>query len=401
MMGMSRMLGRYGAALAIAMSYGCSDSAAPLQPPIEKDAGGQKYPTLPASCDDMSSVTSTGQGPSTELIHGNHRLRVTNRTVYYHRAAGIHAIDVPGGTGVLQLAYPEATVSSGKRPLEFRDFWLNSTSALGAIGGALYDGALSGGAAALRPGYSAPSYGAAAEDQGYYAVGGDAVFRTVRTDSSTSIERLPVKSGPGAVFLQMRRDKQTPIFIADNFLYYVDWADGESGETASIFMTPLDGAAPFPLARGLQSPHLLGYYDHTLYFQDSSAQLGQLWRVRPVAAAEKLTIPDYAALGILPDDTRLAGLGSSVYVTAHALYQQPDDAGTSLRDVVLRIETGSTNAEVVQCLPNTAGDTGVPPQDYAISNVDLAAGDSAVYLSRVFLDADKATWEERISEVRP
>jgi hypothetical protein len=69
MMGMNRMLGRYGAALAIAMSYGCSDSADPPQPPIEKDAGGQKYPTLPASCDDMSSVTSTGQGPSTELIH--------------------------------------------------------------------------------------------------------------------------------------------------------------------------------------------------------------------------------------------------------------------------------------------------------------------------------------------
>jgi hypothetical protein len=327
---------------------------------------------------------------------------VTNRTVYYHRAAGIHAIDVPGGTGVLQLSYPEATVSSGKRPLKFRDFWVDSTSALGAIGGALYDGELSGGTAALRPGYSAPSYDATAEDQGYYAAGGGAVFRTARADSSTSlIERLPVTNGPGAVFLQMRRDKQAPIFIADNFLYYVDWADGESGDTASIFMTPLDGAAPFPVARGLQSPHLLGFFDHALYFQDSSAQRGQLWRVRPVEAAEKLTIPDYATLAILPDDTRLAGLGSSVYVTARALYQQPDDAGTSFRDVVLRIDSGSNNADVAQCLPNTAGDPGVPPGDYAVSNVDLAAGDSAVYLSRVFLNANKATWEERISEVRP
>jgi hypothetical protein len=400
-MGMSRTVGMYGAALAMAMSFGCSDATDPLQPPIEKDAGGQKYPTLPASCDDMSSVTSTGQGASTDLLHRNQRLRVTDRTVYYHRAAGIHAIEVPGGAGALQLLYPEATVSTGKRPLRFRDFWLNSTSVLGAIGGALYEGALSGEVATLRPGYSAPSYDALVEDQGYYAAGGGAVFRTARTSSSTTvIERLPVTSGPGAVFLQLRRDKQGRIFIADNFLYYVDWADGESGETASIFTTPLDGAAPSPVATGLQSPELLGFYGSALYFQDSSVQLGQLWRVRAGEAAEKLTIPDYTSLGITADDTRLAGLGSSVYLTGRALYQLPD-AGTSLRDVVLRVGTGSPSAEVVQCLPNTAAESEVLPSDYAIWNIDLAAGDSALYLSRVFLNAKRQTWEERISEVRP
>lgn len=400
-MAMSRTVGRYGAALAIAMSYGCSDSADPLQPPIDKDAGGQKYPTLPASCDDMSSETSTGQGKSTELLHSNHRLRATNRTVYYHRGAGIHGIEVPGGTGAMQLPYPEVTASTGTRTLRFRDFWVNSTSVLGAGSGVLFDGRLAGGPASLRPGYSAPPYDAL-EDLGYYAVGGSAVFRTAYAASSSSvIERLPVMSGPGAVFLHLRRHKQGPIFIADNFLYYVDWADGESGETASIFMTPLDGAAPSPVAGGLQSPELLGFHDNALYFEDGSVQRGQLWRVRPGAGAEKVTIPDYTGLGVAPDDTRLAGLGSSVYVTARALYQLPGDAGTSLRDVVLRVGTDSSDAEVVRCLPNTAGDSGVLPNDYSIWNVDLTASESAVYLSRVFLNASKTTWEERISEVRP
>ena len=241
-MGMSRTVGTYGAALAIAMSYGCSDGADPLQPPIEKDAGGRKNPTLPANCDDMSSVTSTGQGASTELSHRNHRLRATNRTVYYHRAAGIHAIEVPGGTGALQLSYPETTTSSGKYPLRFRDFWLDSTSMLGAIGGALYDGPLSGGTAALRPGYSAPSFEAALNDEGYYAVGGGAVFRTVLTASTSVIERLPVTSGPGAVFLQLRRDNEG-IFSDDTVYVKVDPQHDRRSGCGASFPRTATGAA--------------------------------------------------------------------------------------------------------------------------------------------------------------
>src|SRR5262245_39732560 len=126
----------YGVALVIAMSCGCSDPPSPSpDPDAGQDAGRNDYPRLPADCDDMSSVTSTGIGPSTMFAHLNYRIRATNRTVYYHRDGGLHTIEVPAGTGTLLLPYPQISDSLGapRQLPRFRDFWVNGTSILGAI----------------------------------------------------------------------------------------------------------------------------------------------------------------------------------------------------------------------------------------------------------------------------
>ena len=401
---MNHTVRTYGAALVIAMSCGCSDPPDFPPPNPTPDAGGKEYPLLPADCDDMTSVTSSVSGSSVQLAHFYHRIRAADRTVFYHRERdGLHNIEVPGGTSALLAPYPDVLDVGGapKQLPMFRDFWISGTSILGAVGGALYDVASSSKAATLRTGYTAPSYVSAVEDRGYYARQDDTVFRTVRlATTGYAIERLPVASGPASVFLQLRGEHDGPIVAGGNVLYFIDRAEGDQGDAASIFATPLDAAAPTLVVGGLRDPGLLGMHDGALYFRDDSSTYGQLWRVRPDHAPEKLTMPGHAVLPIDADDLRFASFGGAAYVTAHALYRLPGDAGTSLRDIVLRLRSGSDASDVSQCLPDVPSN-GASPDDFAVGNVDMTAGDSALYLSRFFLNTKAKSWDERITELRP
>jgi hypothetical protein len=392
----------YGTALAIAMSSACSASPSDEPTPPTPDAGGGDFPVLPANCSDLTGGTSTGIGPSTALAHRGHRIRAAGKTVYYHRAAAIHTIDVPGGTGAPLVLNPDSNDSDGgvARELRFRDFWLDGTSILGAVAGALYNAPLSGGKATLLPGYVAPSYNAAVEDQGYYARHGDTVFRTSQTGPSNYvIERLSVTGGPVSMFVQLRGDEQGAIVIGDGRLYFTDRAEGDEGSNTSIFATPLDAAAPVVVARNLGNLRLLGFHGNELYLADNSHPHGQLWRMRPDGTLVKLSMPETAGLSGIPDGTRFASFGANSYVTARVLYRLPGDAGTTLRDVVLRIRPDSEIVDVAQCLANPTPDP--QPYDVSIVTIDLAAGDSAVYYARAFLDTNNKSWDERIEVVQP
>jgi hypothetical protein len=392
----------YGSALVIAMSSACSASPSDELTPPTQDAGGADFPILPANCSDLSAGTSTGIGPSTELAHLGRRIRAAGKSVYYHRAFAIHAIDVPGGTGAPLVVYPEDNDSGSgvTRQLRFRDFWVDGTSILGAVAGALYSAPSSGGKATLMPGYVAPSWQTAIEDQGYYARHGETVFRTSQTGPSISvIERLSVTGGPASMFVQLRGGEQRAIAIGDGRLYFTDRAEGDEGAKASIFATPLDAAAPVVVARGLENPRLLGFNGNELYLADDSRFLGQLWRLRADGTLVKLSMPEFAVMPGISDTARFTTFGAGSYVRARALYRLPGDAGTTLRDVVLRIQPDSEVVEVAQCFANPAPDP--PSSDVSIMTIDLAAGDSALYFARAFLDTNKKTWDERIEVVQP
>ena len=82
------------------------NSVEPLTVTDAGDAGNRESPLLPPACDEVPTATSTGAGVLSDLAHLQHRIRASGNTVYYHRDGGIHAIQVPGGTGTLLVPYP-------------------------------------------------------------------------------------------------------------------------------------------------------------------------------------------------------------------------------------------------------------------------------------------------------
>ena len=65
---------------------------------------------------------------------------------------------------------------------------------------------------------------------------------------------------------------------------------------------------------------------------------------------------------------------------------------------MLRVNIGSTEAEIARCLPDVA-DGSALPDDYAVSNVHLAASATSLYLSRAFLHKKDGTRQDLIADV--
>jgi len=345
-------------------------------------------------------ATSTGAGSLPELAHFGNRIRASGSTIYYHRRGGIHAIQVPGGTGALHVPYPSLAggADAGARLSPFEDFWIDDKSVLGTARGALYAAPLSGGPAELLPGYGAESPSPWEEEGCHYARTLEYVYRACRIGQSAAvIERLPLSGGPKSAFVSLHGSRPSPLVIGGQSLYFVDREEGDDENTASIFATPLDASAPVPVARHLPRPSLHGFLDGHLYFVDASIARGQLWRLRSDSSVEKVTVPDNAAFSSLPDETRFASVGGVGYVTARALYRLPSDAGTTLRDVVFRIRTDNAGAEVAHCLPNRIDTTARVHADF----IDLVASDSRLYYAFSLVDHAKSTWEDQILELAP
>jgi hypothetical protein len=183
--------------------------------------------------------------------------------------------------------------------------------------------------------------------------------------------------------------------IGGQSLYFLDREEGDDEGIASIFATPLDASAPVPVARHLKSPRLLGILDGSLYFDDASS-LRALFRTRSDSSIEKVAMPSYVMLSIGVASTRFATVGGAGYLSGTALYRLPNDAGTSLRDVVLRLRPDSDKVEVAHCFPDWTVN-----RDKFVSLIDLAASDSQLYLARSIRDLTNDTWEDEILELAP
>jgi hypothetical protein len=389
--------------LVVLLSAACSGEPSNQGPVVTDagDAGIAALPLLPLECDKAPTATSTGAGSLVDLAHAENRIRVSGSTIYYHRSGGIHAIQVPGGTGSLLVPYPpKAGSGDPTTPSPFDDFWADDKSIMGAVGGALYTAPLSGGAPELLPGYEAgpPSpweYG----ETSYYARSAQSVYRSTRVGESTAaIERLALAGGPRSTFVPLRAPEHGPIVVGGQSLYFVDREEGDDDKTASIFATPLDASAPVPVARHLRDPRILGFVDGRLYFDDASRAEGQLWRMRD-STIEKVTTPGNVAFSVVVDETRFAAVGGVGYVTARALYRLPNGAGTTLRDVVLRTRSDDTTAEIAHCFPDWTADAA--GADRFMFFIDLAANESRLYFALSLVDRTSGTWEDEIVELAP
>jgi hypothetical protein len=392
----------YGAGFIVVLSAACSSEPS-NEPPVltdAGDAGDRELPLLPPDCDKAPMATSTGAGALAALAHFENRIRVSGSTIYYHRRGGIHAIQVPGGTGTLLVPYPSLAAGgdAATRLSPFDDFWVEDKSVIGAASGALYGAPLSGGSAELLPGYVAGLSSPWEEDGCHYARGLEHVYRGCRIgESDAAVERLPLSGGPKSTFISLHGSRPSPLVIGGQSLYFVDREEGDDEDTASIFATPLDASAPVPVARHLRRPILHGFLDGHLYFVDESASRAQLWRIRSDSSVEKVNLPDNAVFSPLVEGTRFAGVGGVGYVTAVALYRLPNDAGTTLRDVVLRIRSDTVTAEVAHCFPAWTDVAARVHADF----IDLAASDSRLYYAFSLVDHAKSTWEDQILELAP
>ena len=387
---------KWGGVVAVVVSTACSDVATPNEMPIDAgDAGRTPFPPLPADCDLMPPSASMGVGPS-EFARPGARIRAVGDTVYLLRTRGVHAVKVPGGTPALAVPYPIATLPDGtERVLGFRDFWIDESTLFGVFSGAFYRAATMGGSATLLPGHSAPS--PSAENRAFYVREGETVYRTTFfPPAAYGIERYSLSGGMPSELLRFNAPIVRRPVVGDGWLYYVDRAEGEAEGTASIFALSLDTGASTAIARGFQSPSLLGF-DGNLYVTDSpsAAGFGQLFRIRADHRLEKLTTPYNV---ILPLEISFAGFKGSGYFTAGAYYHHPDNRRGDSRDVVMRIRPDSDTVEMVRCLPNSSAG---PPVPTPVSSfvIDLTAGDSALYLARALVDPSNDTWEDQILEV--
>jgi hypothetical protein len=302
----------------------------------------------------------------------------------------------------LLVPYPSAGgEDASKRLPSFADFWVDDTSVIGAAAGALYAAPSSGGPAELLPGYEAGTLSAWEQSEAcHYARSLEYVYRACRVgESAAAIDRFPLSGGPKSTFVSLHTSQPSPLAIGSQSLYFVDREEGDDDQTASIFATPLDASAPVPVpvARHLRRPTLQGFLDGSLYFVDASTPRGQLWRMRADSSLENVTIPGNAGFYAFDDPTRFATVGGVGYVTAAALYRQPNDAGTTLRDVVLRIRSDSATAEVAHCFPDWTGGA----LDVSAHFVDFAAGDTRLYYAFSLVDHGKSAWEDQILVLAP
>ena len=401
----------YGAALFMMLFAACASESS-IQAPVATDAGDagdRDVPLLPPECDKAPPATSTGAGPLLELAHFEHRIRASGNTIYYHRAGGIHAIQVPGGTGNLLVPYPLKArgADAATRLSSFDDFWVDAKSVIGADKGALYTAPSAGGTAELLPGYdsdsSSPWEGG---EISHYARSREHVYRIARVgESSAAIERLPLAGGPRSTFVSLhgsfyhRGSRPGPIVIGGQSLYFLDREEGDEEGTASIFATPLDASAPVPVARHLRYPRLLGMVDGILYFADQLIGRGQLWRLGPDSSLEKVTLPGNVGFSVSDDGNRFVSVNGVGYVNVYAHYRLPNDAGTTLRDAVVRIRSDNTTAEIAHCFPDWTG--GAPRDEKVMFFVDLAASDSRLYFALSLQDRTNGTWDDQILDLDP
>lgn len=149
---------------------------------------------------------------------------------------------VPGGTPALSVPYPVAALPDGtERVLPFRDFWIDESALFGAVSGAFYRAATTGGSATLLPGHSAPSPGA--ENHGFYVRAGETVYRaTFFPPAAYGIERYSLSGGTPSELLRFNAPNVRRPVVGEGSLYYVDRAEGDAQGTASIFALSLDNA---------------------------------------------------------------------------------------------------------------------------------------------------------------
>jgi hypothetical protein len=151
-------------------------------------------------------------------------------------------VKVPGGTPALSVPYPVAALPDGtERVLPFRDFWIDESALFGAVSGAFYRAATTGGSATLLPGHSAPSPGA--ENHGFYVRAGETVYRaTFFPPAAYGIERYSLSGGTPSELLRFNAPNVRRPVVGEGSLYYVDRAEGDAQGTASIFALSLDNA---------------------------------------------------------------------------------------------------------------------------------------------------------------
>jgi hypothetical protein len=384
----------------VAGASACSDGVPPDSPPVDTpaDAGPRAFPMLPAECDVLPPHISTGAIPVAESGGPKaKRIRVVGDTVYFAQTTGIHSVKVPGGAPVLAIPYPKVSPpQGGEVSLKYGDFWILDDTFIAAVEDSLYGAPLAGGTPTPLPGYAPASTSDVSGS--FYARAGDNIYRTrIFASSVEGIERLPLSGAMRVEFLRFNDWDRGPLVAGADSIYYADSGERDSDSKRSIFAAPLDGSASLRLAENLSLPRLIGF-DGDLYVSDRSTLNGQLFRIRSDRTIEKVSTPYYIAMSL---EGGFATLHGVAYFIASAEYRLPDDRRSAIRDVVMRVHPDSAVAEVVQCLPAPPLHPTTPMQSVSASVIDLAAGDSALYVARSISDSRNRTVQNQIFEVRP
>ena len=322
------------------------------------------------------------------------RLRAAGDTFYFQLGDGIHATTFTGGADRLVVtgpAVPSLQKDGGMNNVSFADFWLDSTSITGVLGEAIYSAPIEGGPLRVTVGNLPQSHDEAVSmilERGAYVQTGDDLYHA--TDDAEpwwpahSLRRASRIGGVWAEVLPPDTLGRTNVQIDDGFLYYFGVPMPTAG-AQSLFRLPLGQSTPVEHVGAFQSPRFYGF-DGNLYVSEAGFGGGTLWRIRPDATREKLSLPP----GVLALASRIdeyaqlrqgAVYNGSLYLALRAFYQLPDDRRVTERYVIVRIDADGDKAEAVRCLPELPIDPDVPRDEFTTTLNDLVATEDGVFVS--------------------